>query len=275
MEKWCSRRGTKLEPTIRYNPESNGIAERCNRSIVEKANVLRFEAGLGPEYWDEACRTATYLRNRGPVSNHAISPHEAWTEEKPTVSHYRIWVCPAYVYIPKEKRTKLNHRSWRGVFVGYHPDSARMYRIWDPVDKLIGLATSVRFDESWDIELTSLRQFEQPKENSDMIEVNQFLDSEDEDLPLPNLVQPSETQVDESDTFSLTELDNNDIEPEVVTEEPPISLPSILRQSTRKGKGKRTTGPLAFDHGEMAQICAFFFKNRTRSYYIRRGASMF
>ena len=50
MENWCSARGTMLEPTIGYSPESNGIAERCNRSILEKANALRFEAGLGAEY---------------------------------------------------------------------------------------------------------------------------------------------------------------------------------------------------------------------------------
>lgn len=28
MEKWCSTRGTKLEPIIEYSPENNGIAER-------------------------------------------------------------------------------------------------------------------------------------------------------------------------------------------------------------------------------------------------------
>lgn len=66
--------------------------------------------------------------------------------------------------------------------------------------------------------------------------------------------------VDESDTSSLTEPDNNNVEPVVPTEEPSILSPPILRQSTRKGKEKRITGLLAFDHGKMTQICAFFSK---------------
>lgn len=118
MENWCSARETKLEPMIGYNSENNDIAERCNRSILEKANALRFKAGLGAEYWDKACRVAMYLQNRDLVSGCAISPHKAWTEDKSTVTHYCIWGRPVYVYIPKEKRTKLNHRSWKEVFMG-------------------------------------------------------------------------------------------------------------------------------------------------------------
>ncbi len=144
--------------------------------------------------------------------------------------------------------------------MGYHSDSSRIYRIWDPIDKLIRLATLVKFDESWDIEPTSLRQFERMEESSDITEPTDLSDSEDEDLLLPDHVQPSDEIVNESDTSSLTELDDNDIEQLVPTEERPIPSPPTLRQSTRKGKGKRTTGPLALDHGKMVQICAFFSK---------------
>ena len=197
-----------------------------------------------------------------------MSPHEAWTENTPAVTHYRIWGCPTYVYIPKEKRTKLNYRSWKGIFVGYHSDSMRIHRIWDPVDKLIRLATSIIFDESWDIELTSLRQFEQTEENFDITESNNLSDSKDKYLLLPGHLLPSDEIVNESDTSSLTELNDDSIEQLVPTKERSVKIPSppILRQSTRKGKGKRTTGPLAIDHGKMAKICAFFSKNRVRSY---------
>lgn len=85
--------------------------EQCNRSILEKANALQFEAGLGAKYWNEACRVTIYLRNRGPISDCAISLYKAWTEGKPTVTYYHIWGCSTYVYISKEKRTKLNYQS--------------------------------------------------------------------------------------------------------------------------------------------------------------------
>ena len=106
-----------------------------------------------------------------------------------------------------------------------------IYRIWDPVDKLIKIATSAIFDESWDIELTSLRQFEQTEENSDITESNNLSDIEDEDLLLPGHLLPSDEIVSGSDTSSLTELVDNSIEQLVPTEESSvkISLPPILR----------------------------------------------
>lgn len=205
--------------------------------------MLQFEARLGAEYCDKACLAEIYLRNRVSVSNRAISLHEAWTENKLTITHYHIWGCPAYLYIPKEKRAKLNHRSWKGIFVGYHIDSVRIYRTWDPVNKFIRLATSVRFYESWDIKLASLRQFEQTEENSNVTEPNDLSDNEDEDLLLPDHIQPLDEVVNESDTSLLTKLNDNNIEQLVSTEESPMLSPPILRQSTRQGKEKRTTGP--------------------------------
>ena len=58
-------------------PEANGIAERCNRIILEKGQALRIESGLPEEFWEFAFKMAAYLRNRGPVSNRDITPWEA------------------------------------------------------------------------------------------------------------------------------------------------------------------------------------------------------
>ena len=68
MTSWCDDQHIKLEATVGYNPEANGIAERCNRTLLETADTLRVEVGLPEEYWQFACETSTYLHNRGPVS---------------------------------------------------------------------------------------------------------------------------------------------------------------------------------------------------------------
>ena len=55
------------------------------------------QAKLPKKFWVEALNTAVYLRNRSPTKavNHA-TPFEAWTGDKPDVSHLCSFGCTAY-----------------------------------------------------------------------------------------------------------------------------------------------------------------------------------
>ena len=68
--------------------------------------------------WAEAASTAVYIQNR---CHHAIldqkTPEEVFTVEKPDVGHLRIFGCPVYVHVPKEKRTKMEPLRKKGIFV--------------------------------------------------------------------------------------------------------------------------------------------------------------
>ncbi|KAI1005270.1 hypothetical protein K3495_g2950 [Podosphaera aphanis] len=61
MKDWTSLNNIELEPTVGYRPEANGIAERANRTIIEKENSTCFQAGLPAEYWELSFRAAVYL----------------------------------------------------------------------------------------------------------------------------------------------------------------------------------------------------------------------
>jgi hypothetical protein len=52
-----------------------------------------------------------------------ITPEEAFTEVKIEVGHFRIFGCPVYIHVPKEKRSKLELSSRKGTFVGYSESS--------------------------------------------------------------------------------------------------------------------------------------------------------
>ena len=69
--------------------------------------------------WAEAARTSVYVQNRAP---HRVlenkTPEEVFSSKKPEVSHLRIFDCPVYIHIPKEKRTKLDPSGKKGIFVG-------------------------------------------------------------------------------------------------------------------------------------------------------------
>lgn len=120
MKKWCQSLQIKLETTVEDFPEANGIAERCNQTILEKVNAMRFEAGLPRPYCESACVCATYLKNRSPSRDQDITSWEKWYGKRPSAKHYRIFGCPVYVQILKKKRKKLSDKKWKGIFVGYH-----------------------------------------------------------------------------------------------------------------------------------------------------------
>lgn len=58
--------------------------------------------------WEKTCNTALYILYK---CLHRIlkdkTLEEAFTGEKPHVSHFCVFGCPVYVHIPDEKQTKF------------------------------------------------------------------------------------------------------------------------------------------------------------------------
>lgn len=67
FKRFCAENVTVLDYTTAYTPEQNGKAERFNRSLVEKARSMIFDAGMPKYFWNEAVLMAAYLMNRVPV----------------------------------------------------------------------------------------------------------------------------------------------------------------------------------------------------------------
>jgi hypothetical protein len=81
--------------------------------------------------WAEASSTTVYVQNRSP---HKIlgykTPEEVFTGKKPKISHSRIFGCPVFIHVPKEKRTKLES-SGKDTFVGNN-ETSKAYKIYIP-----------------------------------------------------------------------------------------------------------------------------------------------
>lgn len=135
------------QQTMRYTPQQNGLAERMNRSIVEKARTLLSDARLGKDYWGEAVSTSVYLLNRSPTKRlWNKTPYEVWTGDKPDLSHLRTFGCEAMVQIPKELRKKWDPKSQKLLFMGYC-ENRKGYRLINPADKKIIFSRDVKFLE--------------------------------------------------------------------------------------------------------------------------------
>lgn len=134
------------QKTNPYTPEQNGLSERSNRTIVEKARCLIFEAELDKKYWAEAANTAVYLKNRSIASGIEKTPYEMWFGRKPNLQHLRVFGSPVMVHIPKEKRTKWDRKSKKYILVGYC-DNVKGYRIYDPVKNQVTTSRDVIIQE--------------------------------------------------------------------------------------------------------------------------------
>lgn len=87
------------ETTVPYTPEQNGVSERLNRTIIEKARAMLEDAHLENKYWAEAVSTAVYLNNLSPTNaKKGKIPEELWTGSKVNLSHLRVWMQGLYSY---------------------------------------------------------------------------------------------------------------------------------------------------------------------------------
>ena len=189
FEEFCKKCGIAWQKTTPYTPQQNGVAERMNKTLMERARSMLSGAGLGQEFWAEAVDTACYLVNRSPSSVlEDKTPQEVWTGKKPSLSHLRVFGCDAYVHVPKEKRTKLDSKSEKCIFIGYK-DGLKGYKLWNPVTRKVVYSRDVVFREVKDVIKHEVQpkepvkiEFELKEEESDSVAEEE---SEDEEPQTP------------------------------------------------------------------------------------------
>jgi transposase InsO family protein len=127
---FCRDDGIKRELTSPYNPQQNGVTERKNRTIMEVLNTMIHDQDIPMHLWDETTRKTIYVQNRLSCSALGFkTPEEMFNGKKPEVIHLKIFGCPIFVQIPKEKITKLDPSGKKGIFVGYR-EVYKAFRIY-------------------------------------------------------------------------------------------------------------------------------------------------
>ena len=152
FKKFCDEHGIRRFLTAPYTPQQNGVAERKNRTILDMVRSMIKTKNMPKEFWAEAVQCAVYIQNRCP---HAIlenkTPQELWRGHKPNVSHFKIFGSVAYAHIPDQKRTKLEDKSQKLVFIGYD-EKSKAYKLYNPLEKKLVVSRDVEVNEeaSWD-----------------------------------------------------------------------------------------------------------------------------
>ncbi|CAI7795469.1 unnamed protein product [Closterium sp. NIES-53] len=109
-----------MKLTTAYTPQSNGVAERANRTIIEGGRTILVDSGVPLRFWPLAIRNATVIKNR--VLTHVGGQHwvpmEKWSGKKPLVDMLRVFGCMGLVHVPKENRDKLQAAAVWAVHLG-------------------------------------------------------------------------------------------------------------------------------------------------------------
>jgi hypothetical protein len=87
----------------------NGVSERKNRTIMNMVRCMLSENNVPKRLWPEAVHWLVHILNRCPtLAVRNMRPEEAWCRMKPSLHHFRIFECIAYVHVPDNPRKKLD-----------------------------------------------------------------------------------------------------------------------------------------------------------------------
>nr|GEY21750.1 hypothetical protein [Tanacetum cinerariifolium] len=174
FNKFCEYNGIQRFLMAPYSPQQIGVVERKNRTIL---NMVR-----------------SILKNNK-------TPQEAWNGLKPTVSHLRIFGSIAYVHVPIQRRSTLDDRSEKHVFVGYDKQS-KGYKLYNPVTKKEVVSRDVEFDEerSWDWSIEENERYDflpiTNEEETEAMKSKKWIQAMNEEIK----------SIEKNDTWELTTL---------------------------------------------------------------------
>ena len=120
---FCAQHGIIHEVTAPYSPQSNGVAERKNRTLKEMMNAMLISSGLPQNMWGEAILSSNYLLNKVPRKKEEKTPYELWKGKRPSYKYLRVWGCLAKVAVPTPKKMKIGPKTVDCIFIGYAHNS--------------------------------------------------------------------------------------------------------------------------------------------------------
>lgn len=136
--------GIQRRLTAPYTPHQNGVAERKNRTLIEKARAMLLESKAPLCLWGEAIMTANYLSNRSVnQSIEGMTPFEKWVGRKPCVNHLYIFGVKTFILLKDTNRHKFTSKAIPGMFAGYS-ETSKAFRIYVPSKRNVVISKDVR-----------------------------------------------------------------------------------------------------------------------------------
>jgi hypothetical protein len=126
---YLKEKGTHQKLSVHDTPQHTGVAERFNRTAVEKVWAMLHASSLLRFLWGEVMNHIVWIMNR--TATRALenkTPFEATMGSKPDLTGLREW--GEKVWVRTEKGTKLGGCVKEGCWVGFDGNSKGSRIFW-------------------------------------------------------------------------------------------------------------------------------------------------
>ncbi|RDY00403.1 hypothetical protein CR513_16424, partial [Mucuna pruriens] len=164
---YCKQHGIRDEKTPPKTPQLNGLAERMNKTLIERVRCMLSEARLPKHLWGEALYRVVNVINLSPtVALNTEVLDKIWFGKDVKYDHLRVFDYKAFVDVSKDERSKLDMKTGQCIFIEYGLDEYG-FRLYDPVEKKLVRSRDVQFMEDQTIEdIYKVKKTTPEKDNS-------------------------------------------------------------------------------------------------------------
>jgi transposase InsO family protein len=226
FDQHLKKAGIVRKLTTHDTPQLNGVAERLNRTLLERIRALTHASGLPKSLWGEALRHAAWLKNRTAMrALDGKTPFEALYGRPPDLSTLRIWGSQVWVHSPG--KSKLNMRAREARWLGHDVD-AKAHRVFWTSTGTVAVERNIYFGTS------------APLEGED----EEITEADSKQPVAPNTASTS-PPTELPDIPALVDADADDDEDDTAEQEaqqqrePPKSTTPPLRRSERLRKSSQ------------------------------------
>lgn len=130
FQEFLNEKGIVHAKSPANTPQRQGKSERLNKILFDAARAMIKERQMPRRFWGLAVLYAAYIRNRTVKPGTNKTRHELMFGTKPSVKHCLPFGQPVMYHNHDPHIKKLDNRSFKGYFVGFHEEN-HAFKIWN------------------------------------------------------------------------------------------------------------------------------------------------
>jgi transposase InsO family protein len=148
VENYLDEVGIKHDFSAPYIPQSNEVAKKKNRTLIEMVRIMLDEYKTSDRFWTKAINMACHATNH--LYFHKLIkkiPYKLLTSNKSNVSYFRVFKNKCYIFQKRSKSSKFAPKVYKGFLLGYDSNS-RAYRVFNKDSVCVETTDDTVFDET-------------------------------------------------------------------------------------------------------------------------------